>query len=161
MSISTRIRELLDIEGAVYQHHKHPLAYTATKTAESMHIPEREMVKTVIVNADGLLRMAVIPANCMLDLKHMKFITRSENIRLATEKELTEVFPDCEVGAMPPFGSLFGMPVLCDVRLEQNEFVEFNAGTHSDTIRMNFEEFKRVTSPIMTDIVDHHSAQAA
>ena len=80
MSISMRLRELLDIGGVVYQHHKHPTAYTARQTAKSVHVPETEMVKTLIVNADGLLRMAVVPADCMLDLKHMKFITRSENI---------------------------------------------------------------------------------
>jgi Ala-tRNA(Pro) deacylase len=161
MSISTRIRELLDIEGAVYQHHRHPVTFTAKKTADSVQIPEGEMLKTLIVNADGLLRMAVIPANCVLDLKHMKFLMRSENIRMATEKELNDAFPDCEIGAMPPFGSLFGLPVYCDVRLANNDFVEFNAGTHIDTIRMAFEEFKRVASPIMTDIVDHYPSRAA
>jgi len=161
MSISMRLRELLDIGGVVYQHHKHPTAYTARQTAKSVHVPETEMVKTLIVNADGLLRMAVVPADCMLDLKHMKFITRSENIRLATETELSEAFPDCELGAMPPFGSLFGLPVYCDVRLENNDFVEFNAGTHSDTIRMDFLDFKRLASPTMTDIVDHYPSRAA
>jgi Ala-tRNA(Pro) deacylase len=118
------------------------------------------MAKTVIVNADGLLRIAVLPASQRLDLGHLQYITRSENIGLAGENEFKGAFPDCEVGAMPPVGSLFGLPVYCDVQLEQNEFIEFNAGTHRDTIRMNFEAFKRLANPTMTDLVDH-SMQAA
>ena len=126
-----------------------------------MHIPGKEMAKTVIVNADGLLRMAVLPADRMLDIEHLKFITRSENIRLATENEFKDAFPTCEVGAMPPFGNLFGVPVFCDTLLEQNEFIEFNAGSHNDTIRMYFDDFKRLARPTMIDLVDHHPRQVA
>jgi Ala-tRNA(Pro) deacylase len=161
MSISKTLKEFLDYGGVVYRHHTHPVVFTARQTAKSVQVPESEMIKTLIVNADGLLRMVVIPADCKLDLKHMKFITRSENIRLATEDELKRAFPDCEVGAMPPFGSLFGLPVYCDVRLEKNDFIEFNAGTHSDTIRMDFLDFKQLASPTMTDIVDHYPVRAA
>ena len=160
MSIITRLKELLDEGGFVYEHRAHPAAYTAAKTAEAVHIPGNEMAKTVIVNADGLLRIALLPSNCRLDLTHLQYITRSENIGLASEGEFKGAFPDCEVGAMPPVGGLFGLPVYCDVQLEQNEFIEFNAGTHRDTIRMNFEGFKRLANPTMTDLVDH-SVQAA
>jgi len=160
MSISTRLQELLDAGGFVYDHHVHPAAYTAAETAEAIHIPGNVMAKTVIVNADGLLRMAVLPANRMIDLRHLKFITRSENIRIANENEFKNEFPTCEVGAMPPVGSLFGLPVYCDVQLEHNEFIEFNAGTHRDTIRMPFNDFRRLANPTMTDLVDH-SKQAA
>src|SRR6188472_4139878 len=106
MSISKRLQEFLDTGGAAYEHHVHPDVFTAADTAESVHIPGSEMAKTVIVNADGLLRMAVIPANRMVDLRHLKFITRSENIHIASEREFRNAFPDCEVGAMPPFGSI-------------------------------------------------------
>jgi Ala-tRNA(Pro) deacylase len=119
------------------------------------------MAKTVIVNADGLLRMAVLPANEMLDLEHLQFVTRSENIRLATENEFKDAFPTCEVGAMPPFGNLFGVPIFCDTQLSQNEFIEFNAGTHTDSIRMAFEDFKRLAKPTMVDLVDHHPRRVA
>jgi Ala-tRNA(Pro) deacylase len=155
MSISTGLKELLDAGAVHYEHRVHPNAYTAAETAESIHIPGNEMAKTVIVNADGLLRMAVVPANRMVDLRHMKFITRSENIRIASEGEFKNEFPGCEVGAMPPFESLFGFPVYCDVQLEHNEFIEFNAGTHHDTIRMAFKDFRRLANPTMTDLVDH------
>ena len=160
MSISKRLQELLDAGGAAYEHHVHPDVFTAADTAASVHIPGSEMAKTVIVNADGLLRMAVIPANRMVDLRHLKFITRSENIHIASEREFRNAFPDCEVGAMPPFGSIFGMPVYCDVQLEHNEFIEFNAGTHHDTIRIGFHDFRRLESPMMTDLVDHSNRAA-
>jgi Ala-tRNA(Pro) deacylase len=155
MSISIRLKELLDAGGFAYEHRVHPAAYTAAEIAETIHIPGNEMAKTVIVNADGLLRMAVLPANRMLDLRHLQFITRSDNIRIANEGEYRNEFPTCEVGAMPPVGSLFGLPVYCDVQLEHNEFIEFNAGTHRDSIRMAFKDFKRLANPTMTDLVDH------
>jgi len=160
MSISIRLKELLDAGGAVYEHRVHANVYTAAETAESIHIPSSEMAKTVIVNADGLLRMAVIPANRRVDLQHLKFITRSENIRIANEREFRNEFPDCEVGAMPPFGTIFGLPVYCDVQLENNDFIEFNAGTHHDSIRMAFHDFRRLENPTMTDLVDHSNRAA-
>jgi Ala-tRNA(Pro) deacylase len=155
MSISIRLKELLDASGVTYEHHVHPNTFTAAETAESIPVPDNEMAKAVIVNADGLLRMAVVPANRRVDLQHLKFITRSENIRVASESEFRNTFPDCEVGAMPPFGTIFGIPVYCDVQLENDEFIEFNAGTHHETIRMAFRDFKRLENPTMTDLVDH------
>ena len=160
MSISIRLKELLDARGVVYEHRVHPTVYTAAETAESINIPGNEMAKTVIVYADGLLRMAVIPANRRVDLRHLKFITRSENIRIASEREFRYEFPGCEVGAMPPFGTIFGLSVYCDVQLEQYEFIEFNAGTHQDTIRMAFHDFRRLENPTMTDLVDHSNHAA-
>ena len=160
MSISKILKELLDAGGARYDHRVHPATYTATETAESIQIPGNEMAKTVIVNADGLLRMAVLPANRMVDLRHLKFLTRAENIRIANESEFKKEFPTCEVGAMPPFGNLFGVPVYCDVQLEHHEFIEFNAGTHHDTIRMAFQDFRRLANPTMTDLVDHSNRAA-
>ena len=153
MSISTRIRELLDIEGAVYQHHRHPVTFTAKKTADSVQIPEGEMLKTLIVNADGLLRMAVIPANCVLHLKHMKFIMRPENIRMATEKELNDAFPDCEIGAMPPFGNLYRMKTYVTANLADEPEIAFNAGTHTEVIKMSYFDFERLVSPTVLDFV--------
>ena len=155
MSILQRLKELLDNGGTAYEHRVHPDVYTAADTAESVHIPGHEMAKTVMVNADGILRMAVIPADRMVDLKHLKFITRSENIWIAGEREFRNEFPGCEIGAMPPFGSIFGMPVYCDVQLDHNEFIEFNAGTHHDSIRMAFQDYRNLESPMMTDLVDH------
>ena len=161
MSVSTRLKELLDTGNAPYENHTHRTAYTASEVAEAMHIPGKEMAKTVIVKADGLLRMAVLPANQMLNLHHLQWVMRSENIRLATENEFKDAFPGCELGAMPPFGNLFGMSVYCDTRLANNEFIEFNAGTHTDTVRMPFTEFKRLARPTMIDLVEHRPPRVA
>lgn len=161
MSVSIRLKELLDTAQVPYETRTHPTAYTAAEIAEAIHIPGAEMAKAVIVNADGLLRMAVLGANSMLDLRHLQWVTRSDNIRLATENEFRDAFPTCEVGAMPPFGNLFGLAVFCDTRLENNEFIEFNAGTHTDTIRMEFADYKRLARPTMIDLVLHRPERAA
>src|SRR4029450_4157813 len=133
MSISPRLKELLDSNGIAYEHRTHPVTYTASELADAMHVPRGEMAKTVVVNGEGLLRMTVLPADCVLNLKHLQWVTRSENMRLATESEFQQTFPDSEVGAMPPFGNLFGVPVFCDTRFESNDSIEFNDGTHTDT----------------------------
>jgi len=155
MSISTKLREYLEQKGVAFEHHVHPTAYTAQTTAESLHVPGRELAKSVVIIADGALLLAVVPSNQRVNLDHLKFITRSENMRLATENEFTDAFPSCEVGAMPPFGILFGIATYCDTSLEQNENLEFNAGSHNDTIRMNFHDFKFLARPTMIDLVDH------
>jgi len=161
MSVSTRLQEFLDTGQAPYESRTHRTAYTAAEVAEAMHIPGKEMAKTVIVNADGMLRMAVLPANQMLNLHHLQWVMRSDNIRLATEGEFKDAFPGCELGAMPPFGNLFGMSVYCDTRLANNDFIEFNGGTHTDTVRMLFTEFKRLARPTMIDLVEHRPSRAA
>ena len=161
MSISTRLKELLDTSNVAYETHTHPVAYSAMRTAQAMHVPGEELAKTVIVNADGLLRMAVLPSDSLLNLDHLQWVTRSENIRLADETEFKDTFPTCESGAIPPFGGLFGLPVFCDTKLEYNDLIEFNAGSHTETIRMAFKDFKRLAKPTMIDLIDHRHTHAA
>ena len=161
MSISTRLKELLDTSNVVYEQRTHTPAYSATRTAEAMHVPGSSLAKTVIVNADGLLRMAVLPADSKVNLDHLQWVTRAENIRLANESEFKDSFPTCELGAIPPFGNLFGLPVYCDTRLEYNDSIEFNAGSHTETIRMAFEDFKRLAKPTMIDLIEHRPGHAA
>src|SRR5690242_9542933 len=104
MSVSTKLEEYLETAGVPFEHHVHPTTMTATQTAACMHIPPEEMAKTVVVKADGRLLLAVMSANQMLDVPHLKFMTRAENIDVATEQDFANEFPDCELGAMPPFG---------------------------------------------------------
>ena len=160
MSISTKLREYLDHQGVAYEHHEHPTTYTAQETASSMHLPGREIAKTVVVDADGALLLAILPANQRVDLRHLKFVTRAENIRIASEEKFADAFPSCEPGAVPPFGILFGLATYCDTRLE-NETIEFNAGSHNDTLRMAFDDFKRLAKPTMIDLVEHPSSHVA
>jgi Ala-tRNA(Pro) deacylase len=161
MSVSARFREYLESSGVAFDHHVHPTAYTAQEVAASLHVPATEIAKTVVIKADGALLLAVLAANRQVNLDHLSFVTRSENMRLATEKEFTDAFPSCEVGAMPPFGNLFGLTTYCDTSLAQNESIEFNAGSHNDTIRMAFDDFKRLARPTMTDLVEHPRRSAA
>jgi Ala-tRNA(Pro) deacylase len=150
MSISTKVKEFLDSAEAAYTMPEHLEGSTGGASS-----------RTWIVNADGLLRMAVLPENRVLDFRHMKVITRCENIRLATADELASVFPDCEPDAIPPLGDLFDLPVYCDVQVAESGVIEFWTGTREETVRMDFKEFKRVVNPTVTDIVDHRPAQAA
>jgi Ala-tRNA(Pro) deacylase len=161
MSVSAKLREYLETSGVAFEHHVHPTAYTAQEIAESMHVPGKEMAKAAVIKADGALLVAVMPANQKVSLEHLKFVTRAENIRLADEKEFRDAFPSCEAGAVPPFGNLFGLATYCDTSLEQNESLEFNAGSHSDTIRMAFDDFKKLARPTMIDLVDHSPRHAA
>jgi Ala-tRNA(Pro) deacylase len=161
MSITPKLEQYLHTMGIPYQHHEHKTAFTAKETADLMHIPCNEMAKCVVVKADGRLVLAVIPSDQRVDVPHLKFMTRSENIQLATEAEFESAFPLCEVGAMPPFGNLFGVATYCDTSLADNDSIEFNAGTHQDSIRMAFADFKRCGRPTLIDLVEHQEQHAA
>jgi Ala-tRNA(Pro) deacylase len=147
MSISTKLKEHLEREGVAYQHHVHPEAYTSQEIAAVAHIPGREMVKSVILKADDALVMAVLSANDVADLDALRDEIGSQALRLATEEEFRNVFPSCQIGAMPPFGNIFNLPTYCELTLERNRDIEFNAGSHQDTIRMAFADFKRLVNP--------------
>ena len=161
MSISIKLREYLESRDVRFEHHVHPTAYTAQETAEAMHVPGKDFAKTVVIKADGALLLAVIPADRKVNLHHLQFVTRSEYIEIATESDFKEAFPTCEVGAMPPFGLLWGLTTYCDTRLELNDYIEFNAGTHNDTIRMSFWDFKKHANPTMLDLVVHPQNRVA
>lgn len=160
MPISAKLNEYLDHQGMHFEHHVHPTAYTGEETASSLHVAGRDIAKTVVVEADGALLLAIVPANQKVDLHHLKFITRAANIRIADEREFAAAFPSCEPGAVPPFGNLFGFSTYCDTQLEHDETIEFNAGSHTDTVRMAFDDFKRIARPTMIDLVDHQRRAA-
>jgi len=160
MSISLRLKQHLDKEGVSYEHHVHPTAYTSQEIAAVAHIPGREMAKTVILNGDGKLIMAVLSANDKVDVEALQQAAGCTSMRLATEDEFRNSFPTCEVGAMPPFGNIFGLPVYCDAALAGDRWIEFNAGTHHDTIRMAFADFQRLANPQIVDLKVHPLRQA-
>ena len=147
----TRILEYLDQNRVTYSHHAHPQAYRAREVASVEHVPAREVAKTVVFVEDAGYAMAVLGADCAVDLYELRTLLGESRIRLATEKELGELFPECELGAMPPLGSLFHMPVYLDSRLAGEEMIEFNAGTHRDVIRLRFEDYKSLVQPIVVD----------
>jgi Ala-tRNA(Pro) deacylase len=147
MPILPKLQEFLDSKGIRYSHTVHPLAYTAREVAHAEHVPPQELAKVVIVVANGEYRMAVLPASRLVDFPEVRAVLEAPGARLATEEELALLFPDCELGAMPPFGNLYHMKVLVDASLLADENIVFNAGTHRDVIHMRLDDYRRIVKP--------------
>lgn len=150
MPILTRLREFLEMNKVPYSVHSHPQAYTAQEIAALAHVSGRMLAKVVMVKAGDQLSMLVLPADHRVDLDRVKRLL-GRDVRLATEAEFRDAFPGCEVGAMPPFGNLFGIPVSVDRSLEQDDEIVFNAGTHTLTAKVAFADFVRLTEPRMAE----------
>jgi Ala-tRNA(Pro) deacylase len=147
MALLVRLQELLDRSGVAYTHTVHPLAYTAREVAAAEHLPAQEVAKVVVFLAESGYRMVVLPASKVVDFQELRAMLGFAHARLATEKELTQLFPDCDLGAMPPFGELYGMPVYIDSSLLGDEKIAFNAGTHRDVIHMRLEDYRKLVNP--------------
>jgi len=143
----TKLKEFLDQESIKYVSIIHSPAYTAQEVAASAHIPGKELAKTVIVELDGRMAMAVLPANRKVVLQDLRDITGSDQVKFASEEEFRERFPGCETGAMPPFGNLYGMDVYLAEALTERENIAFNAGSHTEVMRMAFRDFSRLVQP--------------
>ena len=141
------LKEFLDAMGVQYITIPHRPTYTAMEVAESAHVAGREMAKTVIVDLDGRLAMAVLPATHHVSLERLGRSLGAQRVGIAREGEFRSGFPGCEVGAMPPFGNLFDMEVLVDPRLAEDEEIAFNAGTHTEVVRMAYRDFERLVHP--------------
>jgi len=145
--ILKRLVEFLDGNKIKYVVVHHSQAFTAREVAVSAHIPGKEIAKTVVVKVDGKPAMAVLPASQMIDLRMLKEALNAGKIELAGEGELNTLFPECEVGAMPPFGNLFGMDVLVADTLALDEEIAFNAGSHRELVKMSYKDFERLITP--------------
>ncbi|MGH8020213.1 MAG: aminoacyl-tRNA deacylase [Opitutaceae bacterium] len=146
------LRQYLDREKISYSIVSHAPAFSAQKIAALAHVPGRQMAKTVMVKLDGQLAMAVMPADLAVDLEHLGEVTGASRVDLASEWEFKDRFPDCEAGAMPPFGNLYGMPVFVADALAEDEFIVFNACNHHEMIRMRYADFARLVQPRLLDI---------
>jgi Ala-tRNA(Pro) deacylase len=143
-----RLKKYLDEEEIPYLMVRHSRAFTAQEVAASCHIPGHEMAKTVIIKLDGEMVMAVLPASAQIDLDLLRDFAGAESrVRLADEMEFQDLFPGCELGAMPPFGNLYGMEVFVAPELAANEEIAFNAGSHTEIIRMSYSDFERLVRP--------------
>jgi len=160
---ATQLREFLDSHSIKYLNISHSKAFTSQEVAESAHISGREVAKTVIVKLDDNLAMAVLPASLKIDLDLLKQATGATLVTLATEEEFREVFPECETGAMPPFGNLYKMNTFVDQRLREDEQIAFNAGSHTELIKMSFGDFDRLVNPIAANfsVSPHVGAKAS
>jgi len=146
MSVSQRLRDLLDQNGVKYVVITHSQAFTAQEVAQSLHIPGQEMVKSVVLNCPEGMVLAVVPAKSRVDLERL-VPPLSGKVTLAGEKEFAQRFPECEVGAMPPFGRLYGLRTYVDESLALDQEIVFNAGTHVEAVRMAFADYRRLEAP--------------
>lgn len=142
-----RLREFLDSRGVKYVTIEHSPAYTAQEIAASAHIPGQELAKTVIVKADDEMAMAVLPASAKVDFDRLKKAIGAKDVELADEQEFEGMFPGCEVGAMPPFGNLYGMNVFVDEGLTKDEQIAFSAGSHTELIQLSYRSFEELVNP--------------
>ena len=142
-----KLKEFLDREGIKYVTISHSKAYTAQEVAASAHISGKEMAKTVIVKTDGEMAMVVLPANHKLDFATLEGDLGARRVELACEDEFRGLFPECEVGAMPPFGNLYGMDVYVEESLTGGDRIAFNAGSHTEVIRLPYRDFERLVQP--------------
>ena len=142
-----KLKEFLDQENIKYLSIIHSTAYTAQEVAASAHITGKELAKTVVVELDGRMAMAVLPANRKVVLQDLREVTGSDEVKFASEDEFREKFPACETGAMPPFGNLYGMDVFVAESLAENDEIAFNAGSHTEVIRMAYRDFEHLVRP--------------
>ncbi len=142
-----KLREFLDSQGIKYVKITHSPAYTAQEIAATAHIRGQELAKTIMVFIDGKLSMAVLPSKYSIDFDHFKKEIGAKTVKLATESEFKDLFPDCEVGAMPPFGNLYGMPVYVDRTLTEDKQIAFNACSHSELFRMSYGDYAQLVQP--------------
>jgi Ala-tRNA(Pro) deacylase len=141
------LQSYLDEMGVPYRVSRHPSAYTAQDLAAAEHVPGRRVIKPVVVRADGEFVMCALPASHRIDLDELRQQLQAEDVQLADEAAMTEIFPDCELGAAPPIGKLYGLPTLMDESVLADERVTFQAGTHCDAVTMTLADYRRVAQP--------------
>jgi len=147
MTTLQRCLDFLDNAHICYAHTKHSLAFTALEVAFAEHLAPHKLAKTVVYAGAQGYGLTVLPADYLINMDTLRFFLNDATIRLATERELGELFPECELGAMPPLGNLFHLPVLVDTSIAEQEFIAFNAGTHRDVIHMHYRDFRRLADP--------------
>jgi Ala-tRNA(Pro) deacylase len=155
MVMTTKLKYLLDSEHVSYEELEHQPTYTALETAQAQHLPGRQVVKPVIVEADGDYVMCVLPSTRRIDFNKLAHVLGVQKTLLAEEALVSSLFPDCETGAEPPFGLLAGLKVYVDNILEENDKIAFNDGSHSGLVQMKFKDYVRLARPIFGDFSTH------
>lgn len=145
--VCTRLRALLEDQGVPHETVHHRFDYTAQEAAADTHTRGREFAKVVMLQVDGAPAMIVLPAHHRVDFARLHDELGAKQVRMCNEDEMRQLFPDCEVGAEPPFGNLYGVPVYLSDAMKDDLFITFNAGTHEDVIRMRLEDYVRLAKP--------------
>ncbi|MCL4465706.1 MAG: YbaK/EbsC family protein [Chloroflexi bacterium] len=151
MDCLTKLEAFLRDNKVPFQVQHHPVAYTAQELAASEHIPGRLVAKSVVAFVDGRMVMLVLPGPRKVDFAKAEALFAAKEVRLAREAEFAATFPDCDVGAMPPFGNMYGLPVYVDKSLAADDKIVFPAGTHTDTISMRYADFANLAQPTVVD----------
>ncbi len=144
---ANKLKDFLDSNKIKYTSINHSPAYTAQQIAASAHIPGKELAKTVVIKLDGKIAMAVLPASYKVDFDLLIEAVKASKAELASEQEFKDMFPECEVGAMPPFGNLYGMDVFVAESLTEDDEIAFNACSHKELIRMTFKDYEKLAKP--------------
>lgn len=147
-----KIHDYLKQNKVAYTTISHPVAYAAREISHLCHIPESQLAKTVVVYAGKKIVMVVLPASDSIDFYRLKKELNENDVTLTSEQEFSKLFPDCEVGAMPPFGELYDMRVYVDQNLAKNQQITFNAGTHDELIKIAFGDFVSLVHPEMIQL---------
>jgi Ala-tRNA(Pro) deacylase len=142
-----KLKEYLDLNKVKYVTMSHSPAYTAQEIAARAHVPGKDLAKTVIVEIDGRLAMAVLPASYQIDFDRLKEAAGADTIRLADEHEFKGLFPNCDAGAMPPFGNLYEMDVFVESHLAEDDEIAFSAGSHTELVRLAYTDFENLVHP--------------
>lgn len=153
MMVAKKLKQLLDTNKIKYVSLTHSPAFTAEDISKSIHVSSDKVAKSVIVKLGDQLVFAIIPGNNKINLEKLKILTKSSDAQLASENDFKHHFSDCEVGAMPPFGHLYGMKVYVDNSLAKDKEIAFNAGTHSEVIKMSYKDYVSLFDPVFGDFV--------
>lgn len=151
MKIPKQLIDCLNENKAGYEILQHPEAVTAQRIAEVEHVKGRHHAKVVMVKSEGKHVMTVLPADHQIDLEKVEKAL-GQTASLDTEQEFESLFPDCVVGAMPPFGNLYGLPTYVDKSLPQEDYIVFEAGTHSDAIKLSYRDYEKIVKPRVEDL---------
>ncbi len=154
--IARKLTEFLDENHVGYHTIPHDPSYTAQELAASTHVPGREVAKAVVVSVDGKPTMAVIPSPSKVDLRRVREVMGAKEANLLTESEFAGRFSGCELGAMPPFGNLYGMDTLVDEKLTWDSEIVFNAGSHTEAVKMAYDDFERCVHPKIARLTLDH-----
>jgi Ala-tRNA(Pro) deacylase len=152
MPVARKLKAFLDEHKVKYHVLSHHERFTSSEIAQALHVPGQELAKVVMVKADGALVMAVVTANDRVDLASLKDVLGAREAKLASEADFRSAFPDCEVGAMPPFGNLYDVPVYADRALTKDEEIVFEAGNHKEAVKLSYSDFDRLVKPKIAEI---------
>jgi len=161
MGIPQRVRSFLESKSATFEVLPHSEAFTAQEVAHSLHVSGKRLAKTVVLKADGKLILTVLPASHRLNRQQLQSTLGASRLEMVPESELASLFPDCELGAIPPFGNLYGVEVWVDRALSESEEIVFCAGTHVDCIRMKYADFARIVNPRLGSFSEVWASKAA